>query len=69
VRALTLENSFDALKTLLQDLMAGNTPQKANVQPFSMVIQYFASNVSYSSHMFTYQKMNTNITLNICVEN
>lgn len=51
VRALTLENNFDALKQLLQQLMAGDTPQKANVQPLSMVIQYFAQNVSANSKL------------------
>lgn len=42
VRALTLENNFDSLKLLLQSLMASDTPQKSNVQPLSMIVQYFA---------------------------
>ena len=46
IRALTAMNEVDSLKTLIQGLMAGETPQKQNVQGFSILIQFFLSNVS-----------------------
>ena len=46
VRALTAMNDMEQLKNLVQGLMQGNNPQKENVRGFSILIQYFAQNVS-----------------------
>ena len=46
VRALTVDSNFEALKSFLQSLMTEGNPQSANVQAFSVVVQYFAKNVS-----------------------
>ena len=51
IRALTAMNEVDSLKTLIQGLMAGETPQKQNVQGFSILIQFFLSNVSSTTRI------------------
>ena len=38
VRALTAMNEFDKLKAFMQSLIAGDTPQKANIQGFSILV-------------------------------
>lgn len=52
VRALTVMNDIDGLKALVQGLMAGETPQKANVQGFSILIQYFVQQVGARISLF-----------------
>ena len=51
VRALTAMNEFDKLKSFMQGLIAGDTPQKANIQGFSILVQYFVKNVSLSREL------------------
>lgn len=46
-RALTLQNDFEALKSLLQSLLQSEG-QAASVQPLSMFVQYCAQNVTFT---------------------
>ena len=55
VRALTAMNEFDKLKSFMQGLIAGDTPQKANIQGFSILVQYFVKNVSLSQALTSLQ--------------
>lgn len=41
LRAMTVLNDIEGLKTLLQDLMQSEGPQKANAQGFTILAQYF----------------------------
>ena len=40
IRALTVLNDIEGLKALIQNLMQNETPQKANAQGFTILVQY-----------------------------
>ena len=46
LRALTVMNDIEGLKTLLQGLMSTEGPQKANAQGFTVLAQYLMQKVS-----------------------
>ena len=46
VRALTAMCEFDKLKLFMKSIMDGDTPQKANIQGFSILVTYLVKNVS-----------------------
>jgi hypothetical protein len=45
VRALTAMNDFDKLKAFMKSIIDGDTPQKANIQGFSILVTYLVKNV------------------------
>jgi hypothetical protein len=41
-------NEFDRLKVFMKSIIDGDTPQKANIQGFSILVTYLVKNVSDS---------------------
>lgn len=39
-------NEFDRLKIFMKSIIDGDTPQKANIQGFSILVTYLVKNVS-----------------------
>jgi hypothetical protein len=46
VRALTAMHDFDRLKLFMKSIIDGDTPQKSNIQGFSILVTYLVKNVS-----------------------
>jgi hypothetical protein len=47
IRALTAMCEFDKLKLFMKSIIDADTPQKANIQGFSILVTYLVKNVSF----------------------